>query len=58
MENAKIEKFKCDIMSNFQVMCSILKTMFLIKLQGKSISNDTDLLLCRFSVHVEYKRGQ
>ena len=26
VENAKIQKFKCDILSNFQTMCILVKT--------------------------------
>ena len=26
VENAKIQKFKCDILSNFQTMCALLKS--------------------------------
>ena len=30
VENAKIEKFKCDILSNFQTVCSVEKLALLL----------------------------
>ena len=33
VENAKIQKFKCDILSNFQTMCDLVYLIYRFELQ-------------------------
>ena len=35
MENAKIQKYKCDILSNFQTMCTCIKAAKKLALLAK-----------------------